>query len=319
MLLDTASLYFRAFYGVPDSIRAPDGTPINAVRGLMDFIARLITDHSPTHLVACWDDDWRPQFRVDAIPSYKLHRVAEDPALIAANAEAVPDDLQPQVELIIEALALLGICRIGAAGYEADDVIGSLATQAHDPVAVVTGDRDLFQLIDDSKPIKVLYTAAKGVGAAEVFDEAAVLKKYGIRASQYADLALLRGDPSDGLPGVRGIGEKTATKLLNEYGSVEELMSAVLSGKARLTPSLAAKLREGADYLEIAKPVVSVAKDITFPDFDATLPAMPAAPAELEAFTRRWGLTGSISRVALALRWREEADPDDVLYRPIAR
>src|SRR3954449_12939007 len=156
LLLDTASLYFRAYFGVPDSVKAPDGTPVNAVRGLLDMIARLVTDHRPTRLVMCWDDDWRPQFRVDAIPSYKAHRVAvEVPG--TTGVEEVPDTLSPQVPIIVEVLAALGIARVGVPGYEADDVIGTLVARevaATNPAAVevITGDRDLFQLVDDAVP-----------------------------------------------------------------------------------------------------------------------------------------------------------------------
>lgn len=155
MLLDSASLYFRTFYGVPDTVRAPDGTLVNAVRGFLDAIAVLIAEHRPSHLVACWDDDWRPQFRVDALPSYKAHRVAEE----APEAQAAPDELGPQVPIIIDLLAALGIARLGSAGFEADDVIATLATESTDPVLVVSGDRDLFQLVRDDQPITVLYTA----------------------------------------------------------------------------------------------------------------------------------------------------------------
>lgn len=129
MLLDTASLYFRAYFGVPDSVRAPDGTPVNAVRGLLDFIARLVQDHHPDDLVACWDNDWRPRWRVELIPSYKAHRVAvERPE--GPDEEETPDTLAPQVPIIEAVLDALGIARVGVAGYEADDVIGTLTGRA---------------------------------------------------------------------------------------------------------------------------------------------------------------------------------------------
>ena len=207
MLLDTPSLYFRAFYGVPDSVVAPDGSPVNAVRGLLDFIARLVTDRSPTRLVAAMDADWRPAFRVAAIPSYKTHRLAP------AGAEEVPDALSPQVVVIEQVLAALGVPCFGVEGYEADDVIGTLATSDPGPVDVVTGDRDLFQLVDDARAVRVLYTA-RGVGRHDVVDETWVAGKYGIPGRAYADFATLRGDPSDGLPGVAGVGDKTAAALI---------------------------------------------------------------------------------------------------------
>jgi 5'-3' exonuclease len=153
MLLDTASLYFRAFYGVPDTIRRADGTPVNAVRGLLDMIARLTTDYGATHLVACWDDDWRPQWRVDLIPSYKSHRVAEEVAG-APDVEVVPDALEAQIPMIRRVLELAGIAVVGAADHEADDVIGTYASHAELPVDVVTGDRDLFQIVDDARQVR---------------------------------------------------------------------------------------------------------------------------------------------------------------------
>ncbi|HEX6954161.1 MAG TPA: flap endonuclease, partial [Agromyces sp.] len=185
MLLDTASLYFRAFYGVPDSLKRADGTPVNAVRGLLDMIARLTTDFEPTHLVACWDDDWRPQWRVDLIPSYKAHRV-EQVVPGGPDIEEVPDPLEAQVPMIREVLGLLGIPVVGVAEHEADDVIGSLATQATMPVDVVTGDRDLFQLVDDERGVRVIYTA-RGMSRLELVTDEWVVAKYGIEASQYAD------------------------------------------------------------------------------------------------------------------------------------
>lgn len=218
MLLDTASLYFRAYFGVPDSVKAPDGTPVNAVRGLLDFIDRLVKDHRPEHLVACMDADWRPHWRVELIPSYKAHRVAEErPA--GPDAEEVPDTLSPQVPVIEAVLDALGIARVGVAGYEADDVIGTYTARATGPVDIVTGDRDLYQLVDDARGVRVLYPV-KGVGTLNLVDEAALREKYGVDGAGYADLALLRGDPSDGLPGVPGIGEKTAAKLLAEFGDL---------------------------------------------------------------------------------------------------
>src|SRR5512145_3313987 len=234
MLLDTPSLYFRAFYGVPDSITAPDGSPVNAVRGLLDFVARLVTDRSPSHLVAAMDNDWRPDFRVAAIPSYKAHRVA------SGNEEQVPDALVPQVAVIEDVLSALGVPVVGVDGYEADDVIGTLATRSTRPVDVVTGDRDLFQLVDDARGVRVLYTA-RGVGRHEIVDEAAVAAKYGIPGRAYADFAALRGDPSDGLPGVPGVGEKTAARLVERYGSVDGILAALDDPTAGFAPGLRTK------------------------------------------------------------------------------
>ncbi|MEO8557296.1 MAG: 5'-3' exonuclease, partial [Actinomycetota bacterium] len=225
MLLDSASLYFRAFYGVPDQRSSPDEPPTNAVRGFLEMIASLVITHRPTHLVACWDNDWRPAFRVNAIPTYKTHRLTEGSTV----QEESPEDLTPQVPLIVDALQALGIPRIGSDGYEADDVIGTLTHRARgrQQVDIVTGDRDLFQLVDDDAGVRVLYTARGGVRDPDVVTQTFLQNKYLVGTGQaYADMATLRGDTSDGLPGVAGIGEKTAATLINRYGDLASLRRA---------------------------------------------------------------------------------------------
>ncbi|WP_406414558.1 5'-3' exonuclease [Streptomyces halstedii] len=301
MLLDTASLYFRAYFGVPDSVRAPDGTPVNAVRGLLDFIARLVRDHRPDELVACMDADWRPQWRVDLIPTYKAHRVAAPAAGGLPDEEEVPDTLSPQVPVIEEVLDALGIARVGVAGYEADDVIGTLTGHASGPVDIVTGDRDLYQLVDDARGVRVLYPV-KGVGTLQVTDEAWLREKYGVGGAGYVDLALLRGDPSDGLPGVAGIGEKTAAKLLDAFGDLAGIMAAVDDPAARLTPSQRTRLDAARAYVAVAPKVVRVAGDVPLPAFDPALPREPRDPAALEALATRWGLGGSLQRLLVTLQ-----------------
>ncbi|MEU0599390.1 5'-3' exonuclease [Streptomyces sp. NPDC006393] len=299
MLLDTASLYFRAYFGVPESIKAPDGTPVNAVRGLLDFIDRLVKDHHPDHLVACMDADWRPQWRVELIPSYKAHRVAEEHAG-GPDEEEVPDTLSPQVPVIEAVLDAIGIARVGVEGYEADDVIGSYTARASGPVDIVTGDRDLYQLVDDARGVRVLYPV-KGVGTLQTTDEAVLREKYGVDGSGYADLALLRGDPSDGLPGVPGIGEKTAARLLAEFGDLAGILAAVDDPKARLTPSQRKRLDEARPYLAVAPTVVRVAADVPLPDAGTALPRTPRDPAALEELAGRWGLGGSLQRLLTTL------------------
>lgn len=300
MLLDTASLYFRAYFGVPDSVRAPDGTPVNAVRGLLDFIGRLVQDHRPDDLVACWDADWRPQWRVDLIPSYKAHRVAVETDAGLPDEEETPDTLAPQVPVIAAVLDALGIARVGVAGYEADDVIGTLTGLATGPVDIVTGDRDLYQLVDDAREVRVLYPL-KGVGTLQTTDEAWLREKYGVTGSGYVDLALLRGDPSDGLPGVPGIGEKTAAKLLDAFGDLAGIMAAVDDPAAKLTPSQRKRLDEARDYVAVAPTVVRVAGDVPLPEFDPSLPSEPLDPATLEALADQWGLGGALQRLLSVL------------------
>ncbi|MFJ4158322.1 5'-3' exonuclease H3TH domain-containing protein [Microbacterium testaceum] len=296
LLLDTASLYFRAFYGVPDKVKAADGSSVNAVRGLLDMIAKLVTTYEPTRLVACWDDDWRPQWRVDLLPSYKAHRVVE---VVAAgpDVEEVPDPLEAQIPLIREALAVLGIPVVGAAEHEADDVIGALATRAEVPVDIVTGDRDLFQLVDDARGIQIVYTA-RGMSNLELVDDAAVFSKYGVHADQYADFAVLRGDPSDGLPGVSGIGEKSAAALLSACGDLDGIRSGVLDGTAG-TPAQRAKIAAAADYLEVAPTVVRVARELDLPSLDDRLGPVDRDAAEKLA--ERWNLGSPMTRALAAL------------------
>ncbi|MFJ3219339.1 5'-3' exonuclease H3TH domain-containing protein [Kitasatospora sp. NPDC086801] len=300
MLLDSASLYFRAYYGVPDTLRSPQGEPVNAVRGLLDFIARLVHDHRPDQLVACMDADWRPQWRVDLIPSYKTHRVAE---AAQDGEEEVPDTLAPQVPVIEQVLDALGIARVGSPGYEADDVIGTLTAHAEGPVQIVTGDRDLFQLVDDARGITVLYPV-KGMGNLQVTDDALLLEKYGVRGAQYADMAALRGDPSDGLPGVKGIGEKTAVQLINEYGDLAAVRAAALDVGSKLTPARRRNIVEGAPYLDVAPTVVRVAPDAPLPAFDPALPHEPLDPMTLEELSTRWGLGSSLDRLLESLSAR---------------
>jgi 5'-3' exonuclease len=300
MLLDTASLYFRAFFGVPDTMTSPDGKPVNAVRGLLDFIARLVGDYQPTHLACCWDNDWRPQWRVDLIPSYKSHRVVAAIPGPRPDIEEVPDPLEAQIPVIVEVLTALGIPIVGADGYEADDVIGTLATGAGMPVDIVTGDRDLFQLVDDAHDVRVLYIA-RGVGNHERVTDEVVVGKYAVLPSQYADFATMRGDSSDGLPGVAGVGDKTASALLLSYGDLRGIIAAATDDESGMAPGPRKKIRDAAAYLEVAPTVVAVARDIDLGSPDLFLPRSPADPDALAALAERWGLTSSVDRVLTAL------------------
>ena len=300
LLLDTASLYFRAFFGVPDSVRAPDGTAVNAVRGLMDFISRLVIEYDPTELVCCWDDDWRPQWRVALLPSYKSHRVVTEVAGTVPDVEEVPDQLAIQIPIIVEMLAAYGIAVVGHPEMEADDVIGTLATDAQMPVDIVTGDRDLFQLVDDQARVRVLYTA-RGVGRHERVDNAWVRAKYGVDAGQYAAFATMRGDASDGLPGVAGVGEKTAATLLNRFGTLESIIAAAADPGSDMGPGPRAKIKAAADYLALAPTVVSVRRDLNLNVGDPSRPRVPFDPTAVQALDVKWGLGSSATRLANAL------------------
>lgn len=292
LLLDSASLYFRAFFGIPKTLKAPDGTAVNALRGILDFTSSLTTQYAPEAVVACWDDDWRPQWRVDLIDTYKTQRLDDD----GAEADTTEGLLGPQVPLIAEAFGLLGIPVVGAADAEADDVIGTLATLWDGPVDVVTGDRDLFQLVNDAQNVRVLYVA-KGVSKHEVVDNAWLRAKYGIDATQYVDFAVMRGDASDGLPGVPGIGDKTAAVLLGEFGHLDGITAAALDPASSIKPRVRQSLIDSADYIAAAREVVAVRKNVT------AIPDLTGAPDEqsFRVFGEKWGL-GGVTERALAAR-----------------
>ncbi|MEU9807911.1 5'-3' exonuclease [Mycobacterium sp. NPDC050853] len=307
MLLDGASLWFRSYFGVPDSIKSPDGRPVNAVRGFLDTVSQLITLHQPHRLVVCLDLDWRPAWRVAAIPSYKAHRVVEQNSA-AVDVEEVPDELTPQVDMIAAMLDAFGIASAGAPGFEADDVLGTLAaTERRDPVIVVSGDRDLLQVVTDAPvPVRVFYMG-RGFAKATLFGPTEVSEQYGVPADRagaaYAELALLRGDPSDGLPGVAGIGEKTATKLLAEYGSLADIRAAADDPKTGLPKAVRAKLLAATDYIAAAEPVVRVAVDapVTIDRDSDALPLTARDPQRVAELGAELGIGSAIKRLQKAL------------------
>jgi 5'-3' exonuclease len=292
MLIDAASLYFRAYYAVPESITTPDGRPVNAVRGYLDMAASLIERQRPRRFVSCLDLDWRPAFRVELIPSYKAHRVAP------AGGELIPDTLAPQVPMLLNVLDALGLGCAGADGFEADDVIATLATRDTATVDIVTGDRDLLALATDR--VTVLYTG-KGIAKLEAMGPAEVLAKYGVPAEHYADFAVLRGDPSDGLPGVPGVGEKTAAALVARFGSVEAILAAAADGQDGFPAGAAAKERAAADYLAVAPAAVRGRTDVPVDEVDDEFRVQPRDAARLEALAEEYGVGNSIRRMQQAI------------------
>jgi 5'-3' exonuclease len=308
VLLDGASMWFRSFFGVPSSITAPDGRPVNALRGFIDAVATVIARERPSRLVVCRDDAWRPQWRVDLIPSYKAHRVEEEAPAGQTDVEEIPDDLTPQVEMIMEILDAFGIATAGAADYEADDVLGTLAErERHDPVVVVSGDRDLLQLVrDEPVPVRVLYLGG-GLAKAIKWGPGEVADKYNVpldrAGAAYAELALLRGDPSDGLPGVPGVGEKTAATLLAQHGSLEAILAAANDPKSKMSKSYRSKLLAATDYIEAAEPVIRVATDIDvrFSTSSDALPLSAEHPRKVADLAKAYGVESSIGRLQKAL------------------
>ncbi len=322
-LLDLAGIYFRAFFAVPTSTTSPDGRPVNAVRGSLDILAKVIADARPTRVIACLDLDWRPAWRVELIPSYKTHRVLDPQSALtttpldvadtphsgapgaSADIEVVPDELSPQVPILLDLLAALGITIAGAPGYEADDVIGTLAAgERADPVEVVTGDRDLFQVARDNEPAVTVRYIGAGMSKASVYSAATVARRYAIPEGSYADFAALRGDPSDGLPGVPGVGDKTAATLISRFGSVEGLLEALDERSTGLTAGMRSKLLAARDYLLVAPRVVRVSTDAPVtvaPDGPGTLPAEPVDPAALSDLIRAHGVGGPTARLVAAM------------------
>ncbi len=297
MLLDSASLWYRAYYGMPDTLVAPDGTPVNAIRGYIDMTARLMSIYKPNRIVACLDGDWRPTWRVELFPDYKANRLEEE-----GDEEEEPETLTPQIPILLDLLDLFGIPVVGVDDFEADDVMATYAEVEKGPIRIVTGDRDLFQMVDDKRDIKVVYLA-KGISAHDLVDIKYVSDKYQIPGERYALFAMFRGDPSDGLPGVRGIGEKGAALIVNNFATVDEVLAGALAGHDALPAALAKKIIAGTDYLKIAPTVVQVARNVALPQVDLSMPKAPADLSEIYRFKERYGLGASVDRLISALGW----------------
>jgi 5'-3' exonuclease len=289
-VLDTPSLWYRAFHAVPSSVVGPDGSPTGAIRGTLDLIGRIVRETKPARLVAAYDADWRPAFRVSAVPTYKLHRTVQ------GGAEDEPETLGPQIEVLHEVFAALGVCVVGVDGHEADDVLGTLGSRESGPVDLVSGDRDMFQLVTDQ--VRVLYAVEK----MKPYGPAEVAAKYGIPGAGYADYAVLRGDPSDGLPGVKGIGDKTAAALVSRFGTVEAIVAALDGGSDDGFPAGSrAKLAAARDYLAVAPAVTRVVRDLPIGELADELPRTPADPERLLELSDRWGLESPLERFLQAL------------------
>ena len=296
MLLDSASLWYRAYFGMPETLVAPDGTPVNAVRGFLDMSAKLIGQYKPTRLVACIEGDWRPTWRVALFPEYKANRVDEE------GGEEEPDTLAPQIPILLDVIDAFGITVIGIDDYEADDVMASLAVQEEGPIRIVTGDRDLFQMVDDARDVKVVYLA-KGLSQHDLVNKKWIADRYQIPGDRYDLFAMFRGDPSDGLPGVRGIGEKGAALIANNFDSPESALQGAIDEHPSLSPNLRKKIVEGADYLAIAPTLVRCVRDLPLPQVSLKLPLRPADIDVIYDLKERYGLGASIDRLIAALQW----------------
>lgn len=289
LLLDTAMLYYRAFYSLPDTMTAPSGAPHNAIRGFFGTVNRLVEQYQPSGLAACWDVSWRPQWRVDLLASYKTHRLAVDEAGQTAGSAELPDTLSPQISAIAEILDAMGVARPGAKDHEADDVIASLATSSKVPVIVVSGDRDLVQLVNEN--VRLLMTINGGMELWPLLDPAGVVERFGVHPTQYVDFATLRGDPSDGLPGVPGIGAKTAAALIQKYSSIDELLLAVARGEIAkpLTPRFAKLLTDNLEQIHATRKIATAVRTLDLPE-DLALPKDPKDKSRLQDLASSWGV-----------------------------
>jgi 5'-3' exonuclease len=282
---------------MPDTLLSPTGMPVNAIRGYLDMTARLVGMYKPNRIVACIEGDWRPSWRVDIFPDYKANRLED-----GSEEEEEPETLTPQIPVLLDLLDAFGIPMVGVDDYEADDVMATFATREKGPIRVVTGDRDLFQLVDDKEDIKVVYLA-RGITNHDLVDIAWVANKYSIPGERYALFAMFRGDPSDGLPGVKGIGEKGAATIANNFATVEQALAGAKSGHESLTPALAKKIIEGADYLKIAPTLVHCARDVALPTLDISMPKKPDDLSEIYRIKEEYGLGASVDRLIAALNW----------------
>ena len=296
MLLDSASLWYRAYFGMPDTLLSPSGEPVNAIRGYLDMTSKLVSQYKPKRLVACIEGDWRPSWRVELFPEYKANR------LDVEGEEEEPDTLGPQIPILLDLLEAFKIPIVGVDDYEADDVMASYTVSEPGPIKIVTGDRDLFQLVDDKRKISVVYLA-KGIANHDHVDLRWISQKYDIPGERYALFAMIRGDASDGLPGIRGIGEKGAAVIAKQFSSLEEVMLAAENEDERLTPNARKKLLESAEYARIAPKLVHCALDVPLPKMDINLPKRPDSLDEIYQYQKDYGLGASVDRLISALGW----------------
>ena len=296
MLLDSASLWYRAYFGMPDTLISPSGMPVNAIRGYLDMTSRLLVKYKPDRLVACLEGDWRPSWRVELFPDYKLNRVDDE------GQEDEPDTLGPQIPVLLDVLDALGIAMVGVDDYEADDLMATFSVKQQGPIRIVTGDRDLFQLVDDKRDVKIVYLA-KGISNHDLVDLQWINDKYQIPGDRYALFAMIRGDSSDGLPGIRGIGEKGAANIANQFSSLGEVMKAAEDSDERLTVNIRKKLLESAAYAAIAPKLVGCALDVSIPQMEISMPLKPKSMQKIEELKEEYGLGASIDRIISALGW----------------
>ena len=296
MLLDSASLWYRAYFGMPDTLVSPSGLQVNAIRGYLDMTSKLINLYKPNRIVACLEGDWRPSWRVELFPDYKMNRLDE------SGEEEEPDTLSPQIPILLDLLEALGFPMLGVDDYEADDLMATFAVNQPGPVRIVTGDRDLFQLVDDKRDVKVVYLA-KGIANHDLVDLKWIEQKYEIPGDRYGLFAMIRGDASDGLPGIKGIGEKGAASIAKQFTNLHEVMKAAINDDERLTANIRKKLLESAEYARIAPKLVGCATDVSIPEMKIDLPNKPLDAQKIQDIKEEFGLGTSVDRIMNALGW----------------
>ena len=296
MLLDSASLWYRAYFGMPDTLVSPSGLQVNAIRGYLDMTSKLINLYKPNRIVACLEGDWRPSWRVELFPDYKMNRLDE------SGEEEEPDTLSPQIPILLDLLEALGFPMLGVDDYEADDLMATFAVNQPGPVRIVTGDRDLFQLVDDKRDVKVVYLA-KGIANHDLVDLNWIEQKYEIPGDRYGLFAMIRGDASDGLPGIKGIGEKGAASIAKQFTNLDEVMKAAINDDERLTANIRKKLLESAEYARIAPKLVGCATDVSIPEMKIDLPNKPLDTQKIQYIKEEFGLGTSVDRIMNALGW----------------
>ena len=296
VLIDTPALYYRAFYSVPDSIVNDDGQPVNAVRGVLDAIAQMIRRFDSPRVVATMDADWRPAFRTAIMPEYKAARIKD-----AEAGTEIPPELAVQLPIMTRVISALGIPIAEVDGTEADDVIATMAAESRTPVVIVSPDRDLLALIDAESDVSVL-RPRKG-GEWEAVTQSDLPAKYGVPdGTRYRELAALRGDPSDGLPGAPGIGEKTAATLLSSFGSLDSIIKAAKAGvkTGGLSPKRAHTLIEEEEALYKTIEVMRCLTDVSHGLDLESVPNSPD-PSALQDAARGQNIRRSVDNLVDAL------------------
>ena len=273
MAIDLSSLLFRSFYGLPTSIKDADGFPINGVKGYLETLIRLKNTYSPEIIIHALDDNWRPEWRTDLLPQYKAHRVLDD------NEEEVDEELKRQIEILPQILKILGMQCIGKANFEADDVLASIANDNSNTL-IVSGDKDLFQTVNDKRSNFVHLLGKEG---GTLYTEKIIKQRFGIDAKSYLDYSVLKGDPSDGLPGVKGIGEKTALEIILKFGNIDNLLKNI-NDTTKISRKQQKSIADSVEYINKALKVVKLKNDLKIKIVKPKIPSESSVTKKLEKY-----------------------------------